>query len=147
MRRNLFMPEELTLEQFLQLRHPQALKAYERYSTYKWEDLEVGTLLMMLKDGFNGSAGCFRKVIQLHSENGVDYAILANEIGEGRSILTRSPVPNDWRQEFWTDVAYLLTEQDLLVRMGGVEGYRTVNERRWYFRDLVGIPDLTYGAA
>lgn len=128
------------LEEFLELRHPRAIRAFERYRDYKWEDLKPGTVLMMLRAGFSGSAGAWRKVTRIEG----DLAFLTSLNDDGSSVLMRESAPGDWRKEFWTDVAYIVTEEDILVRNGEGEHGKTVNTRRWYFRDKVGMEELTY---
>ncbi len=113
-----------SLEDFLKRRNLRALREFERFNTYRWEDLKLGTQLIMLRAGFGGWGGDHRVVDEIHDT----HCIVVHPISkEGRAIVRKnisaSPKHGD-DEEYFTEYCYILTDEDLEVQ-------KKSNRREW----------------
>lgn len=109
-----------TLEQFLARRHLKALREYERLTTYKWDDLKVGTELIMLRSGFGGYGGEHRVVSEILEH----YKMVIDPYNPKQKFVVYESVARHHggeEKEHFTELCYILTPEDLKIK----------NEGRW----------------
>lgn len=107
------------LKQFLESRYLHALREYERFTNYKWEDLKIGTDIIVLRSGFSGSGGEWRKIIELHKDDknpDYDYAVVSGKEPNSkiRCLLYRNASRHyqGTEKEHFTELCYILTDED-----------------------------------
>lgn len=104
----------MKIEEYLQQEYPHALAAYKRRTTYQWSQLEVGTILWMLKAGYGGDAGVFRKVVSLETGKFGNYAKLDSLKGreDARLSLLYEEEEYDGRKKYFSESCYILTNEE-----------------------------------
>lgn len=106
----------MELEEYLRTEYPHALASYKRRTTYQWSQLEVGTILWMLKAGFGGDAGVFRKVVSLETGKFGNYAKLDSLKGreDGRLSLLYEEEEYDGRKKYFSESCHILTHEEYI---------------------------------
>lgn len=125
----------MELEEYLRTEYPHALAAYKRRTTYQWSQLEVGTILWMLKAGFGGDAGVFRTVTKIKSDNFGNFAELSNlDIGmSDRHYLLYEEIEDYGRKRHFSEACHILTHEEYSEIKG-----MTYREMRKRYFELTG---------
>ena len=99
------MTTSTSILEYLEKNNPAVAREYERFSSYDFSNLTIGTYVLTLRSGFCGGSGELRKVTEIHADKG--YVILSHLAKESRSILSKNDA-------WWKDVC-ILSDSDVQI--------------------------------